>query len=693
MKAATIKKVNNIWTVSFASKKGISSKSVSDKILIEWLNKNIPNANDDNDIFIQDDTGLQEVIYNEIKFSDFKQINGPSNNEKTPAYQTVKNQVLNKFARSPYNFIPLNEKVLLEGEQIGFDKLESDRYTGYLTVNVTNLTPLFLRQISDSEDNFGYGGKFGIPGSSFRGMIRSVCEILGFGNFGRIDDHKLYFRQMFGNDQLAKDYKADLGLHYDSISKLTKSKYLKSGWLKIVDGKSKIFPCTYTLQATKNYEEFSFIKNSETFTFSTGHMNGKKNMYVFTYSKNKEGLPVDENYIKDYGKDSNRSENIDKFFKKIKEQHPELGIPVFFKEINNTVVHFGHTLNYRLPYKEPISSKIPNLLKNGEFDIIQMLFGDVFYKGKKEQKIIASRLAFGDLLSENAIVNKDTSYLLKILSSPKPTTFQHYLEQGENAEKATKNWNSDTKIRGNKIYWHRETQMNLIDDNAQFDNLLIKYRKDNTADLTWNEPWTKEKDEYNFKQGGELKTGSHTLRIKPIQEGAIFSGKIWFTNLSKLELGLLLTALEPSFETSGNQKIAHKLGLGKPLGLGSIEVNVDSIHLMNLEDKKYFKFYNQSLTEVKKEDFIDHFKKELASKLGIKEDIWSNDRLKELKTMLTWNNEQVGTDEWLRKTRYMEITRDGQTGKNGNEFSERPVLPKPSEVVEMLKGKFQDKSK
>ncbi len=58
--------------------------------------------------------------------------------------------------------------------------------------------------------------------------------------------------------------------------------------------------------------------------------------------------------------------------------------------------------------------------------------------------------------------------------------------------------------------------------------------------------------------------------------------------------------------------------------------------------------------------------------------LWETERLKQLKAMLDWTNtEKIG---WLEKTKYMEIERR-KNGKKVNEFKNRPVLPKPENII------------
>ena len=65
--------------------------------------------------------------------------------------------------------------------------------------------------------------------------------------------------------------------------------------------------------------------------------------------------------------------------------------------------------------------------------------------------------------------------------------------------------------------------------------------------------------------------------IEPLAAGNMFQFQIDFENLEKWELGCLLYALELE------PQMAHRLGMGKPLGLGSVQINVKDILLRNTE--------------------------------------------------------------------------------------------------------------
>jgi len=70
-------------------------------------------------------------------------------------------------------------------------------------------------------------------------------------------------------------------------------------------------------------------------------------------------------------------------------------------------------------------------------------------------------------------------------------------------------------------------------------------------------PWETGKQKDGLKQ---------KARVEPLSAGQPFFFHVDFDNLSDVEFGLLLYALEPDTDYH------HKLGMGKPLGLGSVKI-------------------------------------------------------------------------------------------------------------------------
>ncbi|HEY8741751.1 MAG TPA: RAMP superfamily CRISPR-associated protein, partial [Chloroflexota bacterium] len=97
-------------------------------------------------------------------------------------------------ARAPYNFVPLPEKIRPADEPPAGDCYHDDagRYTGSIDLDITTKTPLYLRGTVDAAHLagdtpapgfFAPSGRAAIPGSSLRGMLRTLVEIISASAF------------------------------------------------------------------------------------------------------------------------------------------------------------------------------------------------------------------------------------------------------------------------------------------------------------------------------------------------------------------------------------------------------------------------------------------------------------------------------------------------------------------------------
>jgi CRISPR-associated protein (TIGR03986 family) len=151
---------------------------------------------------------------------------------------------------------------------------------------------------------------------------------------------------------------------------------------------------------------------------------------------------------------------------------------------------------------------------------------------------LASRLRFCEAqLPDGAVGLLDPPVTLKILASPKPPCPAFYFKSrtGRGAYITKRGLDPSQHIpQGRKWYLH------------------VKL-------APGERPWETKKPSENRNQKNI---------VSPISSGQQFFFHIDFDNLSEQDLGLLLYALEP------DAKFHHKLGMGKPLGLGSVKVEV-----------------------------------------------------------------------------------------------------------------------
>ncbi|BCL60479.1 hypothetical protein DGMP_11720 [Desulfomarina profundi] len=68
-------------------------------------------------------------------------------------------------------------------------------------------------------------------------------------------------------------------------------------------------------------------------------------------------------------------------------------------------------------------------------------------------------------------------------------------------------------------------------------------------------------------------------KVTPINPRCKFQFKVRFNNLTDGELGLLIYSLSP------NKKFQHKIGMGKPLGFGSVSIRINKVELLNRQHR------------------------------------------------------------------------------------------------------------
>lgn len=133
--------------------------------------------------------------------------------------------------KAPYNFVPVSKQVVKPywTKHVSHDIPFADTQSGTIEVTMTAESPIFVKNgLKKSEEeqffNMNDGKKEGqkkpfdfnrdergyfIPGSSLRGMIRSVMEVMSFGRMeNKVNDHKYALRDLSG--AMKKHYRDNL---------------------------------------------------------------------------------------------------------------------------------------------------------------------------------------------------------------------------------------------------------------------------------------------------------------------------------------------------------------------------------------------------------------------------------------------------------------------------------------------------
>lgn len=662
-------------------------------------------------------------------------------------------------ARAPYNFIPLADEIVhVRYEDIpSHDIYAEGTLTGWIDCQIETKAPTYIRGMM-TEIVFGAQGlkkpdeltvaekqerapffatsdkevedrlQPVIPGSSLRGMIRQLVEVLGYGRIRWVADKpKMYIRAVAASkfDPLREPYDELIGrfaknvhagyLLYDDKEnkwyimparrwptgeqyiKIKDSQILRFGLPDYLDFNHKDYrPQIHAVSfepETKRGKRGTYVQINEmgardayrikgnlvcagnmleSGSGSTKSPRARQSLMLLPDSK-KSAVAIPDHVIRDY-LDSltpfQRDELTDWSSDKGCLGHLK---PVFYildKE-HNEVLAFGHSPNFRIPeliFDKDLGRKraatpydfVPKNQKGRQLpDLADAIFGWVEERDGPEGSR-AGRVSFGDAHFVSA--GKDGVWMEetipKILASPKPSTFQHYLvqdkDEGHDPDRNEQlahygSSRSTTQIRGVKHYWHRGK------------NPDIKAR-----DL--------EKD-----QEGKIKNESQLTRIVPLKPGVTLSSRIHFENLKPEELGLLWWAL--ALPADDNKVYCHKIGMGKPLGMGGITITPTLT--LTKRPKRYQSLFadeqwQEAEESVNPQPYIADFEQYILSKLkdssGLRDRFTRMERIRMLLAMLAWHEDDA---DWTEATRYMEIE---YGPRKLNEYKERPVLPDPLEV-------------
>jgi CRISPR-associated protein (TIGR03986 family) len=637
-------------------------------------------------------------------------------------------------AVAPYNFVPLPEQVQAVEipEVCGHDRYTEDQtHTGYLDCSFTTLTPLYTRAAMRPEFYQQWGEKIRdlmkdpaareshaqffhldqgkapvVPGSSLRGMVRTLVEIINNSKVQWVTDEALVFRSVGDRTGLG-------GYYRDRLMVEGPKNYLTpkmvAGYMEKIGHRWFIRPaqslggatfarihvndlerverhltrwrgCQNAYQIWIKADRLDFQKVQggfrrlkyipvkevrataapgfqEAVVAKSGKMqNKRREAVIFPPDVSATAIEVDEDLVRRYREQVSQEQG--------KLLGPEgvlrHGQPVFYLIEESKLVFFGHTMMFRLPYERTPLSFVPEELRKDEVtDLAEAIFGFVAAdKGDKRQPR-AGRVYFRDA---RLVVGQEEIWLTpgpmtpKILSSPKPTSFQHYLTQQEpdTVDTGERSKGGDPKtatlldhyasppphetvIRGHKLYWHK----------AGTDEVAIR-----------------ETEPVNFASDKQ-----HT-QIKPVKGGVQFQFRIHFENLRDFELGALLWAL--TLPGEAGRRYCHKLGMGKALGMGSIELTVNRLTI-SARKERYRTVFAEDQWHLAEQDesarIDEHVRAFVTYMAGRPEQgLQTSERIRMLLKML----EYPGPNGAL--TRYMGLA----------EFKERPVLPDPLHVAQRL---------
>jgi CRISPR-associated protein (TIGR03986 family) len=488
---------------------------------------------------------------------------------------------------APFNFVPLSEKVFIPewGEWVSHDIPFKDGESGEIEVTVTAESPIFIRDHRDERRFCNHNGQFYIPGSSLKGMVRNVLEIMSFSRISFVDDttyavrdlnNAELYRDKFKVSEiycgwLRKDPEAGLVIddcgHPGRVSHQELDKILginfsgnftQEGFGGTDKEKTAIYKyelangklehrLRYKGKNKQKQDIYVHIDSSGqqivkrgTLVF-TGQPSPRKNTgkkgdgkgYEFVFFDIQKTHPVSNELFEKFkfayfdGRTTQPRESADwTYWKKRLEKGGR--VPVFFrKNEKDNVLDFGLSMLYKLPYKHSVLDGLPHAhIKLAPIsDFAETVFGYTDEIGKEALK---GRVHFGHFRAGVGAIEMGEKTL--ILGTPRASYYPTYIEQEEGSTVYRTYMDNDFKIRGWKRY-------PVYDINPSHPNV----------------PKSKV-----------------TTTFVPLKQGVTFRGKIGYFNLKPQEIGALLSAL--TFH--GKKECRHNIGLAKAYGYGKIKVEI-----------------------------------------------------------------------------------------------------------------------
>lgn len=658
----------------------------------------------------------------------------------------------NRKAVAPYNFIELPDKVVEVAKDSlpSHDRYYGDRYTGKIECNLTTSSPLYIRcGLTTSDFNKGKESKDNpeffytidklkpvIHGSSLRGMLRTLVEIITFSKIDRVSGQdRFYFRAVAAEEddplkKLYSDSHKDIKAGYlekdsqnqwfivpakeirkkesfisakeqqiknslPSLITMEKSEYLpqyipvsvnisSSGKITEISEDTNKLTTKGHLVTCGNMLETSNLTESERLSKLNGKSGRKKHYVVLDKDETKPAIYIEKYSVDNYCNSLTNFQN-GKFFESnpknpfnIKMGLFDINRPIFYCQPTKgkLVTLFGQSPNFRIPF-------LPK--ENGEAatsrDFIPAHLKDPDKDERREAIIDIAEAIFG-YVRGNKSDNQSRSSRVSI---------------------------SDAKCSSNGDFWYEQEpiipQILASPKPTTFQHYLVQ-DKETEAEKPKLKHYASQPVSKTVIRGHKLywhkgtspqikhpkpleaqeKQKSQITKIKPIKAGISFKFTIHFENLSNIELGALLWILD----VAQDDQYRLSLGMGKPLGMGAVKIE-HQLYLRKGNTRYQSLFADQSWeTDEELEsdpNFVSEFENDMAVKLEHIGSFKSHRRIQMLLSMLKWQDIPKVAD-----TRYMEIERENDKSKGYlcqptkhndktvNEYKCRLILPSPLDV-------------
>ncbi len=490
---------------------------------------------------------------------------------------------------SPYNFVPLNKYVYtpdwayLVSQDIPFE----DGEDGWIEIVWKNYSPLCIRDASEKgkenkndksplhsmriKDSNG-SWRYFIPGSSIKGMLRSIMSVMSYGKMEQYDN------KSFGHREIPqKEYR-------------TKMFNAKFGWLKKEDDdKYVLYPCSDSVEkitieeleklypgyneeksAWKRNEKISqntfpyYEKNGIKYRiFATGKMDKKEHeLLIPCIPCNIEDKKIVPKSVKDSFFTIYEVTPDFEYYRKKLEAGEE--IPVSFTTNRQEEISaIGMGKMFRYPYKNDIETLVKNsqdpISYKGKCDLCETIFG-----WAEKQDCMKGRVQIS-----NAFMAEECKCEMPevkgVFGEPKPSFYPFYIKQDGTSYNNYDNDNA--QISGRKFYRIHQGSSTMPPPKGN--------KEDNNVETSFI----------------------------PIPENNRFLMRINIHNLRKVEIGALLAAITFN-HTEGT---FHNIGAAKGFGYGKIRCEDIKLNGLKFNEEEYLKAFEKEMSVFANEKFKESY--------------------------------------------------------------------------------------
>lgn len=504
--------------------------------------------------------------------------------------------------KAPYNFVPLENRAFYPSwaNHISQDIPFEDGVSGSIEYTIEAETPIFVRNgytdRKDPDTKFSQtpNGQYFIPGTSIKGEIRNVLEILSFGKMTQVQDARFgirdlsnnpegrFYRQIIQNvhcgwlyKQLAEDGSEEylindcgtpgriapevIDEHYGTALAAFGQNLALNRQYADNDDEEKLRSAYNKYENILNISlESQDIEKRLSGTFSTVpdnynriiadfSSNGKKGCIVVTGQpsrrepERRRGKYYEFVFFESNTNEKVESQIIDDFitihknnydYKNIWKRYLNEGkrVPVFFMRRNGNLGPID-AIGLAYMFRIPTANFIKGAIPiELQSNRRKDLAECIFGTAKESLKQLKGRVNISHAFACGT-PNK-CGIVTTVLGSPKPSYGPLYASSGT--------WNdANAQIKGRKRYPVRTT---LLPPNEG--------------------------------------TDSQTCKFIPLDQGTSFKGRITFHNLKECELGALIAALT----FNGHPDCCHSIGEAKPLGYGKVKISIDKLSVISIKD-------------------------------------------------------------------------------------------------------------